>query len=67
MAGRDKYVITIEKRLGEDRFFFGAFDVFRCISAFFSCVLFGDKKNFRIFACGKGCRNNLCSLVQKSK
>lgn len=47
-------MISIAKRPGEERFFSGAFAVFRCISAFFSCVLFGGIWFFRIFAHSKG-------------
>lgn len=39
------------KRLGEDRFFSGAFGVFTAFQ-FFSCVLFGGIGFFRIFADG---------------
>lgn len=48
----DGYVAATVKRLGEDKFFSGAFDVFRYISDFFLSKLFGGKEIFRIFANG---------------
>lgn len=46
-------VTETAKRLGEDCFFFGAFVVFRHISAIFLHVLFGGKENFIKFATRK--------------
>ena len=48
------------KRLGEDKFFSGAFGVFILHFCYFLCVLFGGNGKFCIFAGGKrSC--NLCS------
>lgn len=56
---------SIDKRLGEDRFFFGAFVVFLHNFVHFSCVLFGGKEIFCIFANGKECCNNMFPRVHK--
>ncbi len=47
-----------------DGFFLVAFVAF---SAFlrFLCILFGGNKKFSIFACGKGCCNNLFPRLYK--
>lgn len=51
----DWYVTSKGKRPGDERFFSGAFDVFRYISVVFSFVLFGGIEKFSIFAIDKGC------------
>lgn len=45
---------SIAKRLGEERFFSGAFVVISINIFYFSCVLFGGKRIFRIFAGEQG-------------